>query len=141
MECVTFAGSLRSLILLNSTRRLFYIILAWLSFALGVLGAFLPLLPSTCFLLVAVWAASRGSPRFANWIRSHPRFGPTVVAWEESGAIPRHAKWLAMVMLGISITILAFSVSILWLKAGLIIGLVGLAIWIFTRPEPVSQSS
>ncbi|ERL51544.1 YbaN family protein [Halomonas huangheensis] len=127
--------------MIGPARRALYLTLAWLSFGLGVLGAFLPLLPSTCFMLVAVWAASKGSPRFANWIRSHPRFGPTVVAWEEAGAIPRHAKWLAMVMLGISITILAFTVSLMWLKVALIIGLVVLAIWILTRPEPVSSSS
>lgn len=126
--------------MIGSARRALYLTLAWLSFGLGVLGAFLPLLPSTCFMLVAVWAASKGSPRFANWIRSHPRFGPTVLAWEESGAIPRHAKWLAMAMLGISITVLAFTVSLMWLKAALIVGLVGLAIWIMTRPEPVSSS-
>lgn len=125
---------------IGPVRRALYLTLAWLSFGLGVLGAFLPLLPTTCFMLVAVWAASKGSPRFANWIRSHPRFGPTVVAWEESGAIPRHAKWLAMTMLGISITILAFTVSLMWLKVALIVGLMGLAIWIMTRPEPVSSS-
>ena len=85
--------------MISTTRRLAWQLLAWTSFALGVIGAFVPLLPSTCFLLVAVWAASKGSPRFARWIRSHPRFGPAVVAWEESGAIPRHAKWMALAML------------------------------------------
>ncbi|MGQ7247788.1 YbaN family protein [Halomonas sp. V046] len=127
--------------MITSVRRLGYLVLAWLSFGLGVLGAFVPLLPSTCFLLVAVWAASRGSPRFAAWIRAHPRFGPTVVAWEESGAIPRHAKGLAVVMLSVSIVVLLFTVSLWWLKIGLVVGLIALAIWIVTRPEPVSSSS
>ena len=126
--------------MISTTRRLAWQLLAWTSFALGVIGAFVPLLPSTCFLLVAVWAASKGSPRFACWIRSHPRFGPAVVAWEESGAIPRHAKWMALAMLSLSVVVLLITVSLWWLKLGLTVMLIGIAIWIVTRPEPASSS-
>ncbi|MFP4137113.1 MAG: YbaN family protein [Halomonas sp.] len=119
-----------------SVRRTFYLVLAWVSFALGVVGAFVPLMPTTCFMLLAVWAASRGSPRFARWIREHPRFGPAVVAWEEERSIPRHAKWLAATMLALSMLVLALSVSLLWLKLSLIAGLALLGAWIVTRPEP-----
>src|SRR5690554_8143835 len=80
---------------MSSLRRLAFLLIAWLSFGLGVIGVFVPLMPTTCFMLLAVWAASKGSPRFALWIREHPRFGPAVVAWEGERAIPRHAKYLA----------------------------------------------
>jgi uncharacterized protein len=83
-----------------------------------------------------VWAASRGSPRFALWIREHPRFGPTVVAWEGERAIPRHAKWLAAGMLAFSMLVLALTVGAMWLKLALIGGLSALGLWIITRPEP-----
>ncbi|WP_163576976.1 YbaN family protein [Halomonas faecis] len=119
-----------------SVRRAAYLALAWVSFALGVIGAFLPLMPTTCFMLLAVWAASRGSPRFALWIREHPRFGPAVVAWEGERAIPRHAKYLAVLALGVSILVLALTVSLVWLKAALVVGLVLVGVWIVTRPEP-----
>ncbi|GEK72769.1 MULTISPECIES: YbaN family protein [Halomonas] len=125
---------------MSQARRIFYLILAGTSFALGVIGAFLPLMPTTCFMLVAVWAASRGSPRFAGWIRAHPRFGPTIVAWESERAIPRHAKWLAGGMLLFSMVVLALVIGALWLKLVLILGLAGLAGWILTRPEPVVDS-
>ncbi|KAA0012550.1 DUF454 domain-containing protein [Billgrantia pellis] len=121
---------------MHSLGRAVYIALAWFSFGLGVIGMFLPLMPTTCFMLLAVWAASRGSPRFALWIREHPRFGPAVVAWEEERAIPRHAKWLAGGMLAFSILTLLLTLSLLWLKATLSIGLVLLGVWIATRPEP-----
>lgn len=121
---------------MSSLKRIVFITIAWISFILGVIGAFVPLMPTTCFMLLAVWAASKGSPRFANWIREHPRFGPAVVAWEGERAIPRHAKWLAVSMLGASILVLAFTVAILWLKLALIAGLALLGVWIFTRPEP-----
>ncbi|QOR39604.1 YbaN family protein [Billgrantia diversa] len=121
---------------MHSLRRAVYIALAWVSFALGVLGVFVPLMPSTCFMLLAVWAASRGSPRFALWIREHPRFGPTVVAWEGQRAIPRHAKWIAGWMLALSVVVLILTLSMVWLKLLLVAGLVLLGLWIATRPEP-----
>jgi uncharacterized protein len=122
---------------MSTLARLVYIAIAWVSFGLGVIGVFVPLMPTTCFMLLAVWAASRGSPRFARWIREHPRFGPTVVAWEGERAIPRHAKYLAAGMLAFSMLVLALTVSLLWLKLALIGGLTLLGVWIITRPEPV----
>lgn len=125
---------------MSHARRIAYLMLAGSSFILGVVGAFLPLLPTTCFMLLAVWAASRGSPRFAGWIRTHPRFGPAVVAWEGERAIPRHAKWLASAMLAVSMLVLALTVSLWWLKLSLIAGLCLVGGWILTRPEPVTGS-
>ncbi|MCC5881074.1 MAG: YbaN family protein [Halomonas sp.] len=126
---------------MHSLRRAFYIAIAWVSFALGVIGVFVPLMPTTCFMLLAVWAASRGSPRFARWIREHPRFGPTVVAWEGERAIPRHAKWLAGVMLAFSVVVLLLTLSLVWLKLLLVTGLSLLGLWIATRPEPARLTS
>lgn len=121
---------------MHSLRRAIFLALAWVSFALGVVGVFVPLMPTTCFMLLAVWAASRGSPRFALWIREHPRFGPTVLAWEGERAIPRHAKWVAGVMLALSVVVLLLTLSLVWLKLLLAVGLTLLGVWIVTRPEP-----
>ncbi|MCH4563300.1 MULTISPECIES: YbaN family protein [Halomonas] len=121
-------------------QRAVFIAIAWISFALGLIGVFVPLMPTTCFMLLAVWAASRGSPRFALWIREHPRFGPAVVAWEGERAIPRHAKWLATGMLAFSMLVLTLTVSVAWLKFALIAGLFLVGVWIVTRPEPVVAS-
>ena len=121
---------------MSEIKRLAYIAIACVGFALGMIGVFMPLMPTTCFMLLAVWAASRGSPRLALWIREHPRVGPTVVAWEDERAIPRHAKWLAAGMLAVSILVLALSVVPLWLKLVLIAALTLVGAWIVTRPEP-----
>ncbi|UYG02503.1 YbaN family protein [Halomonas sp. LR3S48] len=126
---------------MHSLRRALYIVLAWISFALGVVGMFVPLMPTTCFMLLAVWAASRGSPRFALWIREHPRFGPAVMAWEGERAIPRHAKWIASLMLALSILVLLMTLSLVWLKLMLVAGLALLGLWIVTRPEPGSTAA
>lgn len=121
---------------MTALKRLVYLAIAGVSFALGVVGVFLPLMPTTCFVLLAVWAATKSSPRLARWIRAHPRFGPAVLAWEGERAIPRHAKQLAAGMLALSMLVLALSVSLLWLKLALIGGLALLGAWIVTRPEP-----
>lgn len=121
---------------MSKLQQVAYTSLAGISFGLGVIGLFLPLMPTTCFMLLAVWLASRGSPRFAMWIRQHPRFGPSLTAWERERAIPRHAKLLAVIMLGLTITLIAWSVGSLALRGGLIGGLVLLALWIATRPDP-----
>jgi uncharacterized membrane protein YbaN (DUF454 family) len=125
---------------MGSLQRAIYLIIAWVSFSLGLIGVVVPLMPTTCFMLLAVWAASKGSPRFAAWIREHPRFGPAVVAWECERAIPRHAKRLALGMLAISMLVLLFTVTLLWIKLVLIGGLTLVGLWILTRPEPVVEA-
>lgn len=79
-----------------------YQALAYLSLALGIVGAFLPVLPTTPFLLLAAWAAARGSPRLHTWLYSHPRFGAPLIAWEQKGAVSTGAKWVACVFMSIS---------------------------------------
>lgn len=66
---------------------------------LALAGVALPLLPTTPFVLVAAWAFARSSPRLDGWLRSHPRLGPPLAAWEDRRAIPRGAKALAGVSL------------------------------------------
>lgn len=71
------------------------------SLALGVLGIFLPLLPTTPFVLLAAFCFSRGSDRVEAWLLSHPRFGPMVADWRARRAIPMRAKQLAWVMMAL----------------------------------------
>jgi uncharacterized membrane protein YbaN (DUF454 family) len=63
--------------------------------ALGIIGAMLPLMPTTIFLILAVGCFARSSPRLEAWLLDHPRFGPTLRAWRRDGAISRKAKTMA----------------------------------------------
>lgn len=76
-------------------QRLLFLILGVVFVGLGVLGAFLPLLPTTVFLILAAGCFARSSPRLEAWLLSHARFGPTLRAWRESGAISARGKILA----------------------------------------------
>lgn len=70
--------------------------------ALGILGLFLPLLPTTPFVLLAAFCFTRGSPRWERWLLAHPRFGPLVRDWRARRAIPLRAKRLAWTMMAVS---------------------------------------
>ena len=69
-----------------------YLLLAYVATGFGIAGVFLPLLPATPFLLVAVWAASKGSQRVHDWIYAQPMFARLLNDWHEQGAEPLGAK-------------------------------------------------
>lgn len=73
--------------------------LAYFCVGLGVLGIFLPVLPTTPFLLLALWAGSKGSRRFKWWLLRHPRLGPGLRLWYREGSIPLMGKCLAVVFI------------------------------------------
>ena len=75
--------------------RFVYIAIGSIAVALGVIGIFLPLLPTTPFVLLAAFCFSRGSERVETWLLTHPRFGPMVADWRARRAVPRRAKQLA----------------------------------------------
>lgn len=87
----------------------------WLNVALGVIGIVVPGMPTTVFLLIALWAFSKCSERFQTWLWNHPRLGPPVRAWHEHKVIPPAAKVFAVVMMTSSVFIVAIFVADGWL--------------------------
>lgn len=114
----------------------------WLLRALGVVmvmlataGAFLPLLPTTPFLLVALWAFTASAPEWAERLRRHPKFGPLLVAWEERRAIPTPAKAAAGLAMAASWTFLALTYHNLWVVGGVGLTFVAVFAYVVTRPS------
>ncbi|MEM1106595.1 MAG: YbaN family protein [Pseudomonadota bacterium] len=112
----------------------------WIAFGFvcvgaGVLGAVLPLLPTTPFLLLATFAFARSSPRLHAWLVNHKRFGPLIRNWNEHGAIGRRTKIVSVsVMVAMPPLSLALGAP-LWTVA-LQAGILSLsALFILTRPE------
>jgi uncharacterized membrane protein YbaN (DUF454 family) len=107
-----------------------------LALGLAVLGAILPVLPTTVFVLLAAWAFARSSPKLHATLRSHRRFGPVLRDWEDHGAIPRSGKIAAVGGMAISLAVvIAFSNH--W-AAPALTGVVVLAsgAFVLSRPAP-----
>ncbi len=84
------------------TRRALWLVAGWLALLLGIVGIFLPLLPTTPFVLLAAFCFSRGSETWERWLLRHPRYGPIVKNWREHRAVPLRAKQLATIMMALS---------------------------------------
>lgn len=116
-------------------RRSGYQCLAYVSVGLALIGAVLPLIPTTPFLLVAAWSAGRGSPRLANWLDNHQHFRPMISGWKQHGAVPLSAKSLASLLLAFSWITLWLAGATIWLLAGLAVFFTLIAAFLVTRPS------
>lgn len=76
-----------------------FVVLGALSLLLGLVGIFVPLLPTTPFLLLAAALWVRSSPKLYVWLLSHRRLGPYIRNFRENRAIPLHAKILSVMLL------------------------------------------
>ena len=110
--------------------------LAALCFMLGLAGVVLPLVPTTPLMLAAVILASKGSARFAHWIRHHRVAGPVIRRWEHERAISPRAKGLAVATLIFSAVVIWLSIPSLAVRIGVTILLVGIGSWLVTRATP-----
>lgn len=90
--------------------KLFYIILGSLSLALGIIGIFVPLLPTTPFLLLTAALYFRGSPRLYDWLLNQRHLGPYIRNFRENKAIPMKAKILSVSLIWITILYCIFFV-------------------------------
>lgn len=81
---------------LTSKLKPLWFCLGLLSTVLGFIGIFLPLLPTTPFLLLAAFGFSKSSPRLHNWLITHPVLGSPIKNWQENGAISARSKTTAI---------------------------------------------
>ncbi|MEO5830454.1 MAG: YbaN family protein [Rhodanobacter sp.] len=72
------------------------------SLLLGLIGIFLPLLPTVPFLLLTAACWTRASPRWHRWLLSRPRLGPLIERWERERTISRRARWAALGLITLS---------------------------------------
>ncbi len=111
-----------------------YRILGLCSVGLGIVGAFLPLLPTTPFLILAAYFFARSHPEWEARLLAHPEVGPAIRAWRDHGAIPRVAKRLAALLLAISAVTGWLTLPEPWRYLPMAVGALVLA-WMWTRPS------
>ncbi|MFY2764187.1 YbaN family protein [Arenimonas sp. MALMAid1274] len=117
-------------------RRWAWLCLAYLALALGVIGIFLPGLPTTPFVLLSAYAAARGSDRLHAWLLAHRLYGPMIRDWQATGAVSRRAKHWALGTMALCAVIFFLTAPRWWMAATgtAIMALVGT--WLWLRPEP-----
>ena len=93
------------------------ILLGWVFVALGAIGVFVPILPTTPFLLLAAACFVRGSARVHRWLLSTRPFGPIIREWREHRTIPLRAKRVAQVLIVLSFgSSAALFIPVLWVQ-------------------------
>nr|WP_272884383.1 YbaN family protein [Stutzerimonas stutzeri] len=92
----------------------------WLSVALGVIGIFLPVLPTTPFLLLAAACFVRSSRRFYDWLVMHPRLGPWFRDYLEGNGVPLKGKVYSIIAMWLSIALSCWLVPMPWARAGML---------------------
>lgn len=121
--------------------RLIYMLAGLLMTAVGIVGIFLPLLPTTPFLLIAVWCFSRSSPRLEHWLLSHRTLGPPLANWRREGAISARTKFVAISLIVASYGFFYYRTQPSLLLAT-VVGLIlsASAFFILTRPLPRKEA-
>ena len=119
-------------------------LLAYASLGLGLLGMFLPGLPTVPFVLLSAFAAARGSERLHRRLLEDPRFGPMIRDWQAGRSVARRAKWMATwTMLASTLVLLALMLlgdGRRWWMFALPVGCMAVvAAWLWSRPEPVAR--
>lgn len=112
-----------------------YVAAGWICLALGFVGIFLPLLPTTPFVLLAAYCFSRGSRRLHAWLLASRTFGPIIVDWERYGVIRPRAKALSLGMMALLFGYTLIFVDVKPVVKGLVAA-IGLATASFIASRP-----
>jgi uncharacterized protein len=121
---------------LTPRRRIVWLLVAGVSFAVGILALFIPGIPTTEFILLAAFAASKSSPRFHGWLCRHPLFGPMIRNWQSGACVSRRTKLGASLSMSVCLVVMAFVVPYRWVVVLAALGMAAGAFWLWRRPEP-----
>ena len=122
-------------------KRMILLSLGWLCVSLGFIGIFVPGIPTTIFLIIALWAFTKSSKKLRNWLLNHKRFGPILNNWQQHKVVPRRAKILMVVLMSLASVLFHYSLQNLYLTIGLVIILVLVAIYVISLPSKIPENS
>ena len=122
-------------------KRLFLISLGWICVSLAFVGVFVPGIPTTIFLIIALWAFTKTSKKLRYWLLHHKRFGPILSNWQEHKVVPLRAKILMVTFMILSVILFHYSLQNLYLTTGLIVILGFVARYVISLPSTVPDNS
>jgi uncharacterized protein len=115
-------------------KRQLYLGVGITSAALGMIGIFLPLLPTVPFMILAAFCFAKSSPALEKRLIEDPRFGSHILAWRNNGAVSRKGKWAATAAFVVSITLGLLMMKMPWALIPMGVAMICLS-WLWTRPE------
>ena len=116
-------------------KRIVLLSLGWLCVGLAFVGILVPGIPTTIFLIIALWAFTQSSKKFQTWLLNHKKFGPILKNWQSHKVVPQRAKIL-MAILQISAVILVHYVfKNLIISTSLAVILIFVALYVFSLPN------
>ena len=120
-------------IISNKAFRYMLIIAGTIFLGFGVIGIFLPILPTTPFLLLAAACYARSSQRFYNWLMNNKWFGNYIKNYHEGRGVPLKFKIFTITLLWLTIlTSIYFVINNFWIEIILIMIAIGVTIHIIT---------
>ena len=122
-------------------KRLLLLSLGWICVGFAFLGIFIPGIPTTPFLIVALWAFAKSSKKFHNWLLSHKRFGPFLRDWESHKVVPKKAKILMIFLQIFAVIVIQYSFNNLIITFGLAVLLLCVAWYVINLPSKVPNES
>ncbi|KZN13727.1 hypothetical protein OA79_09630 [Marinomonas sp. TW1] len=118
-------------------KKYLYLLLGWLSLITGIIGIYLPLLPTTPLVLLAAWCFSKSSKRFHSWLLNHKFFGPIVRDWQSEDGIPKRSRNRAIIFMWLGMSISMLIVYRFWATVGLIS--IGVCVSIYLLRLPLRE--
>lgn len=125
--------------ILQRVSRSAFLVLGVICVGLGIVGAFVPVMPTTIFLILAVGCFSKSDPRLERRLLDHPRFGPVLSDWRSTKSIRRKTKFVAIATIIVTISLSVLAIHKTWVQA--LVGGIGIGVCLYiwtrrTKPEP-----
>lgn len=119
--------------------RILYGLLAYVCLGIGLIAIVVPGLPTTEFILLAAWAATKSSPRLSAWLENHRLFGPILFNWRNGKIIARRAKISASVSMLLCAGLMLVMLEHHWPVYLAIAAMTLSNLWIWSRPERLAR--
>lgn len=119
--------------------RILYGLLAYVCLGIGLIAIVVPGLPTTEFILLAAWAATKSSPRLSAWLENHRLFGPILFNWRNGKIIARRAKISASVSMLLCAGLMLVMLEHHWPVYSAIAAMTLSNLWIWSRPERLAR--
>ena len=116
-------------------KKIILLTIGWVSVGLAFIGVFVPGIPTTIFLIVALWAFARSSKKFHSWLLNHKRFGPILQNWVSHKVVPFNAKILMVLLQIFAVVIFHYSIQNGYLTILLAIILILVALYVLSLPS------